>query len=65
MILQENIINEEIKRIQDNIEQAKLNQFRVHQIHQNQVQRVQNLIKDTEADEINSFILFLLLNLIL
>jgi len=44
--------NEEIKRIKDSIEQAKLNQFRAHQIHQNQVQRVQNLIKDTEADEL-------------
>ena len=44
--------NEEIKKIRDSIEQAKLNQFRAHQIHQNQVKRVQNLIKDTEADEI-------------
>ena len=44
--------NEEIKRIRDSIEQAKLNQFRAHQIHQNQIKRVQNLIKDTEADEI-------------
>ena len=31
--------NEEIKRIKDNIEQVKLNQFRAHQIHQNQIQR--------------------------
>ena len=44
--------NEEIKRIKNSIEQAKLNQFRAHQIHQNQVKRVQNLIKDTEADEV-------------
>ena len=44
--------NEEIKRIKDSIEQAKLNQFRAHQIHQNQIKRVQNLMKDTEADEI-------------
>ena len=44
--------NEEIKKIRDSIEQAKLNQFRAHQIHQNQVKRVQNLIKDTEADEV-------------
>jgi len=44
--------NDEIKRIKDSIEQAKLNQFRAHQIHQNQVKRVQNLIKDTEADEL-------------
>ena len=29
-----------------------MNQFRAHQIHQNQVKRVQNLIKDTEADEV-------------
>ena len=44
--------NEEIKRIKNSIEQAKLNQFRAHQRHQNQVKRVQNLIKDTEADEV-------------
>ena len=44
--------NEEIKSIKNSIEQAKLNQFRAHQIHQNQVKRVQNLIKDTEADEV-------------
>ena len=36
--------NDEIKRIKDSIEQAKLNQFRAHQIHQNQVKRFQNLI---------------------
>ena len=44
--------NDEIKKIKDSIEQAKLNQFRAHQIHQDQIKRVQNLIKDTEADEI-------------
>ena len=43
--------NPEIKEIKDSIEQAKLNQFRAHQIHENQIRRVQNLIKDTEADE--------------
>ena len=43
--------NSEIKEIKDSIEQAKLNQFRAHQIHQNQIRRVQNLIKDTEMDE--------------
>ena len=43
--------NAEIKEIKDSIEQAKLNQFRAHQIHENQIRRVQNLIKDTEADE--------------
>ena len=43
--------NSEIKEIKDSIEQAKLNQFRAHQIHENQIRRVQNLIKDTEADE--------------
>ena len=43
--------NEEIKEIKDSIEQAKLNQFRAHQIHENQIRRVQNLMKDTEADE--------------
>ena len=44
--------NAEIKKIKDSIAQAKLNQFRAHQIHQNQIKRVQNLIKDTEADEL-------------
>ena len=43
--------NSEIKEIKDSIQQAKLNQFRAHQIHENQIRRVQNLIKDTEADE--------------
>ena len=43
--------NSEIKEIKDSIEQAKLNQFRAHQIHENQIRRVQNLMKDTEADE--------------
>ena len=43
--------NSEIKEIKDSIQQAKLNQFRAHQIHENQIRRVQNLMKDTEADE--------------
>ena len=43
--------NSEIKEIKDSIEQAKLNQFRAHQIYENQIRRVQNLMKDTEADE--------------
>ena len=43
--------NSEIKEIKDSIQQAKLNQFRAHQIHENQIRIVQNLIKDTEADE--------------
>ena len=43
--------NSEIKEIKDSIEQAKLNQFRAHQIHDNQIRRVQKLIKDTETDE--------------
>ena len=47
-LLNENL---EIKQIKDSIQQAKLNQFRAHQIHQNQIRRVQKLIKDTEADE--------------
>ena len=47
-LLNENL---EIKEIKDSIQQAKLNQYRAHQIHENQVRRVQNLIKDTEADE--------------
>ena len=43
--------NSEIKEIKNSIEQAKLNQFRAHQIHENQVRRVQKLMKDTEVDE--------------
>ncbi len=43
--------NDEIKEIKSAIENAKLNEFRAHQIHQNQLLRLQNLIKDTQADE--------------
>jgi len=43
--------NSEIKEIKDSIQQAKLNQFRAHQIQENQIRRVQKLIKDTETDE--------------
>ena len=43
--------NSEIKEIKNSIEQAKLNQFRAHQIHENQIRRVQKLMKDTEVDE--------------
>ncbi len=43
--------NLEIKEIKNSIEQAKLNQFRAHQIHENQIRRVQKLMKDTEVDE--------------
>ena len=43
--------NSEIKEIKNSIQQAKLNQFRAHQIHESQIRRVQNLIKDTETDE--------------
>ena len=43
--------NDDIKEIKHAIENAKLNEFRAHQIHQNQLLRLQNLIKDTQADE--------------
>ena len=43
--------NDEIKEIKSAIENAKLNEFRAHQIHQNQLLRLQNLIKDTQNDE--------------
>ena len=43
--------NEEIKEIKASIEYAKLNQARAFQIQQNQYKRIQNLIKDTKADE--------------
>ena len=43
--------NEEIKEIKNAIEYAKLNQARAKQIQQNQYKRIQNLIKDTKADE--------------
>ena len=41
----------EIQEIRQSIEYAKLNKIRALQMHQNQMRRVQNLIKDTEADE--------------
>ena len=43
--------NEEIQEIKASIEYAKLNQVRALQMQQNQMRRIQNLIKDTEADE--------------
>ena len=43
--------NEEIQEIKASIEYAKLNQTRAQQMHQNQMKRIQNLIKDTEEDE--------------
>ena len=43
--------NDEIKEIRASIECAKLNQARAFQIQQNQFKRIQNLIKDTKADE--------------
>ena len=43
--------NDEIKEIKNAIEYAKLNQARAKQIQQNQLRRIQNLIKDTKADE--------------
>ena len=43
--------NDEIKEIKSAIEYAKLNQARAKQIQQNQFKRIQNLIKDTKADE--------------
>ena len=43
--------NDDIKEIKSAIENAKLNEFRAHQIHQNQLLRLQNLIKDTQNDE--------------
>jgi hypothetical protein len=42
--------NSEIKEIRASIELAKLNQVRAQQIQQNQMRRIQNLMKDTEAD---------------
>ena len=44
--------NGEIKAIKNSIAQAKLNQFRAHQIQENQIRRVQKLMKDTETDEL-------------
>ena len=43
--------NEEIQEIKASIEYAKLNKTRALQMHQNQMKRMQNLIKDTEEDE--------------
>ena len=43
--------NLEIKDIKDCIHQANLNKFRAQQINENHVRRLQNLMKDTEADE--------------
>ena len=43
--------NEEIQEIKASIEYAKLNQTRALQMQQNQMKRIENLIKDTEADE--------------
>ena len=43
--------NSEIQEIKASIEYAKLNQMRALQIQQNQMKRIQNLIKDTEEDD--------------
>ena len=43
--------NDEIKEIKSYIQYAKLNQTRAFQIQQNQYKRIQNLLKDTKADE--------------
>ena len=43
--------NDEIKEIKGYIQYAKLNQVRAFQIQQNQFRRIQNLVKDTKADE--------------
>ena len=43
--------NDEIKEIKAAIEYAKLNRARALQIQQNQYKRIQNLIKDNQADE--------------
>ena len=43
--------NDEIKEIKGYIQYAKLNQVRAFQIQQNQFKRIQNLVKDTKADE--------------
>ena len=43
--------NDEIKEIRASIELAKLNKTRALQMQQNQMKRIQNLMKDTEADE--------------
>ena len=41
----------EIQEIKSSIEYAKLNQMRAFQMQQNHMRRIQNLIKDTQADE--------------
>jgi hypothetical protein len=43
--------NSEIQEIKASIEYAKLNKTRALQMHQNQMKKIQNLIKDTEEDE--------------
>ena len=43
--------NSEIQEIKASIEYAKLNQIRALQMQQNQMKRIQKLIKDTEEDE--------------
>ena len=43
--------NAEIQEIKASIEYAKLNKVRAMQMHQNQMKRIQSLMKDTEADE--------------
>lgn len=44
--------SEEIQKIKQTIKNAKLNQFRAKQIHENQARRMQNIIKDSEIDEV-------------
>ena len=43
--------NFEIKEIKASIELAKVNRTRALQMQQNQMKRIQNLVKDTEADQ--------------
>ena len=43
--------NEDIQEIKASIEYAKLNKIRALQMQQNQMKRIQSLIKDTETDE--------------
>ena len=40
--------NEEIRKIRETIQNAKINKFRAQQIHENQARRMKNLIKDSE-----------------
>ena len=44
--------NEEIRKIRETIQNAKINKFRAQQIHENQARRMKNLIKDSEIDEV-------------